>query len=226
MWAIVAFCAGVLLVAVALLGLGGGLDGAPATSARRLGRTPAHRVARVPLHGPELRDTRSRTDAAVAPTTTLSPSADVVPQAISIPAIGVRSPLIGLGLNADNTIQVPTDFAVAGWYVYRSIPGQPGPSVIAGHVDSRSGPGVFHRLKDLWLGATIEVQRSDGSVARFTVTGREQVDKDQFPTEQVYGPTSSAELRVITCGGAFNWSTRHYNDNLIVFASLEQIVRA
>jgi hypothetical protein len=84
---------------------------------------------------------------------------------------------------------------------------------------------VFLRLKEVQPGATIEVDRSDGSTAVFSVTGLEQHPKDQFPTERVYGPTAGADLRLITCGGAFNWSTRHYEDNLIAFATLDQIVR-
>jgi sortase (surface protein transpeptidase) len=141
-----------------------------------------------------------------------------------VPAIGVDSGLIGLGLNPDHTLEVPKDFGVAGWYVYRPVPGQPGPSVIAGHVDSRVGPAVFYRLKELGPGSTIEVDRNDRSTAVFSVAGVEEHPKDQFPTDRVYGPTAGAELRVITCGGAFDWSTHHYVDNVIVFATLSQIV--
>jgi sortase (surface protein transpeptidase) len=104
------------------------------------------------------------------------------------------------------------------------VPGEPGPSVIAGHVDSKTGPAVFYRLRELEPGATIEVERTDGSVAVFTINAKEQFDKDAFPTDRVYGPTDSSELRVITCGGTFDQNTGHYNDNVIVFAELEKIV--
>jgi sortase (surface protein transpeptidase) len=149
--------------------------------------------------------------------------ANLVATRIRIPVIGVDSSLIGLGLNPDNTLEVPKDFAVAGWYIYRPVPGELGPGIVAGHVDSRVGPGVFYRLKELQPGATIEVDRNDGSTAHFTVTGLEQHDKDAFPTERVYGPTAGSQLRVITCGGSFDWSTRHYNANLIVFATLDRV---
>jgi sortase (surface protein transpeptidase) len=147
----------------------------------------------------------------------------LAPVAVRIPSIGVDSGLVPLGLNADNTLEVPSDFAMAGWYIHRAVPGEPGPSVIAGHVDSQTGPAVFFHLKDLEPGATIEVERTDHSVAVFTVTAREQYDKDAFPTDRVYGPTSTPQLRVITCGGSFDWNTRHYNDNVVVFAELQSI---
>lgn len=215
-WAVVASSLGLLLVAIAVFGLGQGAGRGPVDAARAVtDRVSSPRVVDPGAGSP---------DRNTPVTTTTAPPVDLVPQMIRIPSIGVTSPLIGLGLNADNTLQVPTDFGVAGWYIYRSVPGQPGPGVIAGHVDSRTGPAVFYRLKDLTLGATIEVERSDGTVAFFAVTGREQVDKDQFPTERVYGPTAAAELRLITCGGTFNWSTHHYDDNLIVYAMLQRIV--
>jgi sortase (surface protein transpeptidase) len=171
-----------------------------------------------------------------SPTTTAPPApppvpenqaparADLAPVAVRIPSIGVNSVLVPLGLNPDNTLEVPTDFAVAGWYIYRPVPGEPGPSIIAGHVDSYTGPAVFFRLKELEPGANIEVERSDGSVAVFRVTAREQYDKDAFPTDKVYGTTTSPQLRLITCGGTFDWNTRHYNDNVVVYADLQSIV--
>ncbi len=142
------------------------------------------------------------------------------PTVVRIPSIGVNSPLVDLGLNPDGTLQVPEDFSVAGWYVHRPVPGEPGPAVIAGHIDSKTAPAVFYRLRELAPGALVEVERADGSVARFEVVAREQHDKDSFPTERVYGPTQSPELRLITCGGAFDRSSGHYLDNVVVFARL------
>ena len=170
---------------------------------------------------------RTATPATVTPTTvtpTTAPRPIPLPLTLRIPEVGIDTPLIPLGLNPDNTLEVPKDFALAGWYVHRSVPGEPGPSIIAGHVDSKRGPAVFYRLRDLGPGATIEVARSDGSIAKFTVVAKEQHDKDNFPTARVYGPTDSPELRVITCGGTFDRTVGHYNDNVIVFAELSEIV--
>jgi sortase (surface protein transpeptidase) len=149
--------------------------------------------------------------------------ANFAPVAVSVPSVGINAPLVRLGLNPDHTLEVPRDFNVAGWYVYRSIPGDRGPSVIAGHVDSKRGPAVFYRLKDVKPGAAVSVRRSDGSVATFRVTALEEHSKNAFPTARVYGPTPGRVLRLITCGGAFNRSTGHYEDNIIVFATLTKI---
>ncbi|MCU1428615.1 MAG: Sortase family enzyme [Actinomycetia bacterium] len=243
-WVIVASTLGVLLIAVALLGLTLGADapGRPTLGAAAKQVTPASvggtEVAavrsaaaipqrpkyRLPPGAMQSRSTNA-TPAAHRRTIPARPKVDLAPLAIKIPAIGVTSPLVRLGLNPDNTLQVPTEYGLAGWYIYRPVPGEIGPSVIAGHVDSKVGPAVFYRLKELQPGATIEVDRNDGSVALFSVTTKEQVDKNAFPTARVYGPTATSELRLITCAGTFNYNTGHYNDNLIMYAKLAKIVR-
>ena len=140
------------------------------------------------------------------------------PVRVRIPEIGVDADVIDLGLRDDGTLEVPSNFAEAGWYTGRSVSGEPGPSVVVGHVDSKSGPAVFYHLEDLEEGHTIEIHRSDGSVAFFRVSSSVLVDKDEFPTEQVYGSTEEPTLRLITCGGDFNSSVSSYEGNLIVFA--------
>jgi sortase (surface protein transpeptidase) len=145
------------------------------------------------------------------------------PVAIDIPAIGVHSSLVSLGLNADSTVQVPSagSYDEAGWYRYSPPPGSLGPAVILGHVDSAArGPSVFFRLGDLRSGDKVMVTRRDGSVAVFEVNRVRRYPKTHFPTKLVYGNTKNAALRLITCGGSFNFSTRHYVDNIIAFASL------
>jgi hypothetical protein len=141
-----------------------------------------------------------------------------VPVRIEIPSIGVRAPIIRLGLNPDRSLEVPTDFGDTGWWSGGSRPGETGPAVIVGHVDSRSGPAVFSRLGELRRGDEVVVVRRDGSRARFTVLGSERYPKDEFPTARVYGRTDGPTLRLITCGGAFDSSTGHYVDNTIVYA--------
>jgi sortase (surface protein transpeptidase) len=142
------------------------------------------------------------------------------PAELAIPSLGTRSPLMELGLEPDRTIQVPEDPDLAGWYTGGPKPGETGPAVIVGHVDSYTGPGVFHRLGELAPGEEILIRRQDGSVARFAVTRVEQHPKDDFPTEAVYGDTDGRELRLVTCGGAFDRSARSYTDNVIVWATL------
>ena len=139
---------------------------------------------------------------------------------LSIPVIGVRTSLVDLGLRANGTLQVPSSTAVAGWYTGSPRPGTVGAAVIAGHVDSRSGPGIFFWLRDLRPGDRIYVGRADGTMAVFTVTAVRKVAKDLFPTAAVYGPVPDAELRLITCGGVFDRSLGSYLSNIVVFARL------
>ena len=149
----------------------------------------------------------------------LPPPLEVAPTRVRIPSIEVDSSLVDLGLNPDRTVEVPQDFAVAGWYTGRPVPGETGPGVIIGHVDSaRDGPAVFFRLRQLEAGDVVTVERSDGSVAEFRVTHTELVDKDEFPTERVYGSTEAPTLRLITCGGEFDRNVRSYEGNVIVYA--------
>jgi Sortase domain len=146
-----------------------------------------------------------------------------VPVSVSIPAIGVDSELLHLGLNADGTIQVPslvTSADQAAWYKYSATPGQIGTSVIEGHVDSYLGPAVFFRLGALRPGDTIEVTLADGVTAIFRVTGVRQYAKSHFPARTIYGATRYAALRLITCGGVFDYATGHYLSSTVVFASL------
>lgn len=142
------------------------------------------------------------------------------PVQVEIPAIGVAAPVIDLGLNPDRTLEVPSDVDVAGWYTGRPPPGGVGPAIIAGHVDSRAGPAVFHRLRDLARGDAVLVRREDGSTARFVVDRVEQHPKDAFPTDAVYGDTDAPTLRLITRGGSFDRGRRSYDDNVVAFASL------
>jgi Sortase domain len=155
---------------------------------------------------------------AAAPSTTrpLRPSP---PVAVEIPSIGVSSRLVRLGLNPDGTMEVPRDYGLAGWFTGGAMPGQDGPAVISGHVDSKSGPAVFYRLRDLRPGDTIRVRRAAGDWLAFEVTGTARYAKAEFPTEAVFGPVTGPVLRLITCGGAFDRSSGHYLDNVVVTAT-------
>jgi hypothetical protein len=143
-----------------------------------------------------------------------------LPVRVRLPAIGVDSALVELGVDGEGVLVPPTDFARAGWFAAGPTPGEVGPSVIAGHVDSQDGPAVFFRLDELVAGDEVLVDRVDGTTARFTVTSTERFPKDRFPTQEVYGPTPRAELKLITCGGEFDPDRRSYRDNVVVTAVL------
>jgi hypothetical protein len=145
------------------------------------------------------------------------------PVSMDIPAIGVSSKLLHLGVGTDGSIQVPsiyTEAADAAWYKYSPTPGQIGASVIEGHLDNYAGPAVFFRLGALHIGDKVNVTLADGVTAVFRVTGVRQYAKSHFPAETIYGATNYAALRLITCGGAFDYATGHYLSSTVVFASL------
>jgi len=151
-----------------------------------------------------------------------TPAAEVpAPVAIRIDTIGASAPVDPLGLNADGSLEVPTDYSRAGYYTGRPMPGAIGPAIIVAHIDSKTGPAVFHRLRDLKPGDEAAVTRADGTEVVFVVDRVEQHPKNAFPTEAVYGPTPDATLRLITCGGSFDRSVGHYRDNTIAFAHLK-----
>jgi sortase (surface protein transpeptidase) len=155
----------------------------------------------------------------VAAARSAQPPPVAAPAAVTIPEIGVSTRLVTLGLTAQGTVQVPSTASAAGWYTRSPRPGAVGPAIILGHIDSQQGPGVFFRLPVLRSGDPIYVQRSDGSTVEFRVTAVQSYLKDHFPTQAVYGPTPDAELRLITCGGAFDAATGHYLSNIVVYAT-------
>jgi sortase (surface protein transpeptidase) len=146
-----------------------------------------------------------------------------VPVSVDIPAIGVNSELLHLGVSSDGMIQVPslyTQANEAAWYKYSATPGQIGASVIEGHVDSYQGPAVFFRLGALRPGDRVDVTLADGIIAVFRVTSVRQYLKSRFPARIIYRATGYAALRLITCGGVFDYATGHYLSSTVVFASL------
>lgn len=138
---------------------------------------------------------------------------------IDIPAIEVAAPVILVGTDADGALEVPTERGDAGWFAASARPGEVGASVIVGHVNLQSGPGVFLRLEDLVEGDRIVVHRADGEQADYAVERLQRVTKDEFPTDAVYTPTAEPTLRLVTCGGRFDRRTGIYDDNLIVYAA-------
>jgi len=140
------------------------------------------------------------------------------PASVAIDAIGLDEPLIDLGLQADGSMEVPSDFDDVGWFTGGGRPGGVGPTVIAAHVDSTSGPAVFARLTDLVAGDRVRVTDVTGTVFDYVVTRVGDYAKADFPTTEVFGALPSDELRLITCTGLFDRSVGHYEDNRVVFA--------
>jgi len=141
------------------------------------------------------------------------------PVRIVIPTIAVSAAVESLHRAANGTLDVPPHWNDAGWYADGVVPGQQGPAVIVGHVDSaHEGPAVFYRLPRLRRGDDVLVETSDGQNHRFVVDTTRAFAKASFPTDLVYGPTPLAALRLITCTGSFDRATHNYSDNLIVTA--------
>jgi LPXTG-site transpeptidase (sortase) family protein len=145
--------------------------------------------------------------------------AAVVPERLDIPSLDLSAPLMKLGLTGDGEVELPPyeKPKTAGWFRHSAVPGEEGASVIIGHVDTKTAPAVFYRLRDLRKGQVVRVRRSDGKAVEYRVDAVEQVDKNRFPTRKVYVDEG---LRLVTCGGAFDWAKHEYRDNVIVYASL------
>ena len=204
------------LAAAVVLGAGLVAVGVGTTGLTVSALSPAH-AAPLPARPAPIPAPTGRT---VAPASVATGQQAARPVSLSIPSIGVRTRLIHLGVNRDGTLQVPSSTAVAGWYTGSPRPGMVGSAIIAGHVDSRTGPGIFFWLRTLRPGDRIYVGRADGTMAVFTVTRISKFAKDHFPTAAVYGPVPDSELRVITCGGIFDRSLGRYLSNVVVFARL------
>ena len=141
------------------------------------------------------------------------------PVRISIPAIDVDAAVTDLGIAGNGSIEVPEDPAEAGWLDTTPVPGRRGPAVVAGHVDSTTGPAVFYRLATLSVGDVVHLTRRDGSAVTFTVDGVRRYPQSAFPTREVYGPVPAPALRLITCGGDYVKADGGYQDNVVVYAS-------
>jgi hypothetical protein len=144
-----------------------------------------------------------------------------LPTRIDVPAIGVHAPVVPLGLQRDGKMAVPpmNKSQETSWYKYGPTPGEVGPAVIVGHVDSKTGPAVFYRLGEVKPGTKVQISRKDGTRPVFLVYRLERVAKAHFPTERVYGPVRHPAMRLITCGGTFDAATGHYLDNIIAYAN-------
>jgi sortase (surface protein transpeptidase) len=216
--------AAVVLAAVgaATVTLGmGGTEGPPQPDPA-VAETPAATPAATPSPAPA-EETAAATPTPAEPTIDFGPILEAsAPVGLDIPAIDVHlTSLVPLTVGADGVLPPPEDFATTGWHTRGPTPGQLGPAVIAAHVDGPDGPAVFYELGTLVAGDEVSVPREDGSVATFLVDSVGRYAKADFPTSLVYGNTTGrAEIRLITCGGAFDRATGHYVDNIVVFGHL------
>lgn len=145
----------------------------------------------------------------------------VYPTTLSIPKLNMRVAFEEpLGLNEDGTVEVPDSFETVGWYKYGPVPGELGPAVVLGHIDSKEGPAVFYDLGQLKVGDAVEIVLDDGGRKTFAVTDLKRYEQDDFPRELVYGDIDHAGLRLITCSGVYNRSSKRYSHNLVVYAAL------
>nr|WP_244199706.1 class F sortase [Amycolatopsis thailandensis] len=161
------------------------------------------------------------TAAAAAPSVA-KPFNGIRPTSVKIPKIGAESSLVTVAIDKDGKMSVPTAKhpMQAAWYRLSPVPGEVGPAILLGHVDGNKQPGIFFKLKDVNPGDEVLVERSDGKNLKFVVEKKDQVPKDQFPEEAVYGNTDKPQLRLITCGGVFDKEEHSYKDNVIVYANL------
>jgi sortase (surface protein transpeptidase) len=141
------------------------------------------------------------------------------PVGLTIGAIGVRAPIVPVGVEAGSShVQVPSDVHVVGWYRFGPPPGAGGSAVLLGHVDSwTQGPGVFFRLRDLEPTDVIRVTFANGSESPFQVVARRSYPKSGLPGK-LFERKGPSILALVTCGGSFDQSTRSYSDNVVVFA--------
>ena len=160
-------------------------------------------------------------DTELAPESVANALARSAPVGLSIPAIALEADFEGaLGVNQDGTMEVPESYDDLGWYQYGPTPGELGPAVVVGHVDSFTGPAIFYRLGELTVGDEIHIDREDGTTATFRVTGLERFEQDNFPTALIYSDLDYPGLRLITCSGVYDRGTLRYTHNLVVFAAL------
>ncbi|MEV5354034.1 class F sortase [Streptomyces sp. NPDC052693] len=152
------------------------------------------------------------------------PLTDALPQRVDIPGLGVQAPVVARGLDPRGALDPPPydQPGVVGWYAGGVAPGAPGTALLVGHVDTDTRPAVFHKVGAMRPGQTIRVIRADARVAEFTVESVQVLTRDRFDAHQAYGPRESgrAELRLVTCGGSFDRTTRSYTANVVVSAYL------
>lgn len=189
------------------------------------GLVPAAAAALVLLPGSPLAEPGTGTAPRSGPASTAAPLPAARPVRIDIPGLRVSAPLVGLTLDGRGRLGVPdpADRDLAGWYRDGVTPGSPGNAIVVAHVDTPTGPAAFAGLDALPPGATVDVHRADRRIATFRIYATEEYEKSDFPSTRVYGPTKDAQLRLLTCGGAYDRSAGGYQSNVVAFARLVSV---
>jgi hypothetical protein len=164
-----------------------------------------------------------------------SPSAARVKPAIPVAVIaadhGLRAKVSANRLNADGSLYVPPDAKTVSWASQDVAPGSEyGTIILVGHINNAGVAGAFNDLADYRAGQVITVVLADGrrmsyavaapplEVNKGTVGARRQELFDQTHSYGLPGRTKSGRLLLLSCGGAFDNRTGHYESNIFVYA--------
>jgi hypothetical protein len=192
---------------------------APTGPASATASVPASSPGTIALVPPTFRQVQLGTSGLPAPST-MAGQRGPSPVRIRIAAIGIDTPVGQVDLAPDGSLEAPSDSSRPAWYRRGPSPGNTGPAVIVGHLDSSTGPAVFFRLSSLQKGDLVLVDREDGSQVSFRIERTATYPTDSFPTAEVYGATADPSLRLITCAGSYSLNRRQYVANTVVYASL------
>lgn len=180
-------------------------------------------AARAPVPAAAAAGATAAAPASITPTTGPGAGASdqvAAPVGVRLAGIDVEADVVAVGVDDEGEMQVPEDVTTVGWYRFGPGPGSTaGSSVLSGHVDDRvQGRGAFYRLADAALGDPVRVELADGAVVDFRVTAVERIDKSELPVDRLFARTGAPRLTLVTCGGAFDRSTRDYRQNVVVTA--------
>jgi sortase A len=146
----------------------------------------------------------------------------VVPVSLSIPAIEVQAAVMNVGLLENGQMGVPSDYMEVGWFEPGTKPGERGNAVLAGHVDSKTGPAIFFNLNELEVGDEVMVTGEKGKKLTFIVRDKKVFPKDNAPVSEIFGYTSRRQLNLITCTGTFDRKQGGHIDRLVIYTELKE----
>lgn len=144
-------------------------------------------------------------------------TADPARFVIDTPAIKVNAPVEYVGLTAERAMEAPKGWWNVGWYELGPKPGEQGNAVIAGHLDSDSGPAVFWQLDKVRVGDEVRVVDVQGSTIRFRVREIQVYYNEDAPLTKIFGRSDRAHLNLITCDGFFDRNAGIYDRRLVVY---------